>query len=379
MDKTQVRTAADLEKKYNFAQMLGFGKNLESTNKQLIKIQNELNSMLNSLIINLGDLLDSQSSISLWFYDGVPTTSNEPYISWLDPTEHYGDFYYDRLSGYVYKFTENGWERQTDINLINAMALTNTELDVEQDHERQVFFDTPEPPYQSGDWWILEDGTLMICQIGKPSGTYEEYDFVNSSRYTETVATMINNTLQVTMGTVAMIMANQDSITASVEQHTTFINNLPNNVAEQLDDLNDNYTALTNSMSAKLDANSLLIQQMQQGISNAATSTDLNTAINSIISYVKYGQESVYNPITETTSTVGVVTIGMTDNPVKLKLANDIFYFEIGDDKVAYIGTDSSGSSKLYITDAKMINQLQIGNFAFVPRSNGSLSFRKVG
>ena len=118
MDKTQVRTAADLEKKYNFAQMLGFGKNLENTNKQLIQVQNELNNMLNALVINLGDLLDTQSSISLWFYDEAPTTSNEPYISWDDPTEHYGDFYYDRSTGDVYKFTENDWEQQTDINLI---------------------------------------------------------------------------------------------------------------------------------------------------------------------------------------------------------------------------------------------------------------------
>lgn len=122
--------------------------------------------MLNSLVINLSDVLDTQSSISLWFYEGIPTTSNEPYINWATPSDHYGDLYYDQNSGYVYKYTSTGWILQTDENLINALALTNVELDVTTDHERQVFFQQPTPPYQSGDWWIQDDGTLMICQLG---------------------------------------------------------------------------------------------------------------------------------------------------------------------------------------------------------------------
>ena len=205
-DKNVVRTAADLEKKYNFAKILGLSVNVEATKEQLIKVENELNNMLNSLIINLGDLLDTQSGISLWFYEGIPTTSNEPYTDWVTPADHYGDFYYDQNSGYVYKFTQNGWELQDDTNLINAMALTNVELDVSTDHERKVYFQQPTPPYWNGDWWILEDGTLMICQISKPSGeVYEEFDFIVSNRYVQTIAVKQNNTLTVLKGTVTEI------------------------------------------------------------------------------------------------------------------------------------------------------------------------------
>lgn len=204
-DGNVVRTAADLEKKYNFAKLLGLSKNIETNTETLIKVENELNNMLNSLVINLGDVLDTQSSISLWFYEGVPTTSNKPYTDWATPSEHYGDFYYDQNSGYVYKYTNTGWVLQTDTNLINAMALTNVELDVSTDHERQVYFSQPSPPYSSGDWWIQEDGTLMICQIGKNSGTYEENDFINSSRYTSTVAVKQDDTLTVLKGTVTEI------------------------------------------------------------------------------------------------------------------------------------------------------------------------------
>ena len=145
-DKNVVRTAADLEKKYNFAKLLGLSKNIETNTETLIKVENELNNMLNSLVINLSDVLDTQSSISLWFYEGIPTTSNEPYTDWVTPDDHIGDLYYDQNSGYVYKYTNTGWVLQTDENLINALALTNVELDVTIDHERQVFFQQPTPP-----------------------------------------------------------------------------------------------------------------------------------------------------------------------------------------------------------------------------------------
>ena len=222
-DKNVVRTAADLEKKYNFAQILGLGKNVEATAEHLIKVENELNNMLNALVINLSDVLDTQSSISLWFYEGIPTTSNKPYTDWVTPSDHYGDLYYDQNSGYVYKYTNIGWVLQDDTNLINAMALTNVELDVSVDHERQVFFQQPTPPYQSGDWWILEDGTLMICQLGKNSGTYEENDFIVSSRYVETVATKQGDTIEVLKGQVVTITDTMVSYTDKATGKTTAI------------------------------------------------------------------------------------------------------------------------------------------------------------
>ena len=223
-DKNVVRTAADLEKKYNFAKLLGLSKNIETNTETLIKVENELNNMLNSLVINLSDVLDTQSSISLWFYEGIPTTSNEPYIDWATPSEHYGDLYYDQNSGYVYKYTSTGWVLQTDENLINALALTNVELDVTTDHERQVFFQQPTPPYQSGDWWIQEDGTLMICQLGKPTGeTFEENDFVISTRYVQTVAVKQGDTIEVIKGQVVTITDTMVSYTDKATGKTTAI------------------------------------------------------------------------------------------------------------------------------------------------------------
>ena len=208
-DKVGVRTAADLERKYNFAKMLGLTANVEANEKNLIKIESALNSMLESLIINLGDILDEQSDISLYFYEGIPLTTSLPYTSWTSPSDHIGDFYYDQLSGYVYQYTNNGWIQNLDKNLISALALTNVDLDVTTDHERKVYFATPSPPYSSGDWWILSDGSLKICQLGKLSGdTYDEQDFIVSSKYTTNIATKQGNQIKVLSGTMTEFSEN---------------------------------------------------------------------------------------------------------------------------------------------------------------------------
>jgi hypothetical protein len=33
---------------------------------------------------------------------------------------------------------------------------------------------------------------------------------------------------------------------------------------------------------------------------------------------------------------------------------------------------------KLYVTDAHFLHSLQLGSFAFMPRANGNLSFKKI-
>lgn len=196
-----VRTAQELEKKYNFASLLGLKKNVEITRQGIQKIENELNNILTALVINLKDVLDSQSDVSLWFYSGTPTKLNAPYINWVTPSDHTGDIYYDQSTGRVYQYNNDIWEVNTNPDLVEAMAITNAELDT-QDHERKVFFTTPTIPYSNGDWWIKTDGTLFICQISKTSGIYEEDDFISSENYTQSVAEKIGDEIKVLKGTI---------------------------------------------------------------------------------------------------------------------------------------------------------------------------------
>lgn len=218
-----VRTAADLEKKYNFASLLGLKKNVEITKQGIQKIENELNSMLNALVINLKDVLDSQSEISLWFFSAKPTTSNEPYINWNNPDDHIGDIYYDQSTGKVYQWS-GIWEAITSPDLIEAMAITNSEVDTTEDHERKVFFNTPTIPYSNGDWWIKEDGSLYICQISKTTGVYEKDDFIVSSNYSESIAEKIGEEIKVLKGTITTISENYAKFTDLATGGKTVIN-----------------------------------------------------------------------------------------------------------------------------------------------------------
>ena len=209
-----------------FGAILGLKKNFEITKKNLYKIENELNNMLNSFIINLSDVLDNQSDVSLWFYDYAPTTSNEPYSNWIDKQEHDGDLFYDQSTGRVYQFvySSDSWIEKNDETLIQAMATTNVGIDTTSDHERKIYFSQPTPPYESGDWWIKDDGTLFVCQLTKASGPYEDMDFINSANYVATVAVKNNNEITVLKGTVMKISESYVSVEDLSTGGSTVIN-----------------------------------------------------------------------------------------------------------------------------------------------------------
>ncbi len=224
-DKTP-RTVQDLMRRYDFSSILGLKQNVEIQKKNLYKIENELNNMLNSFIINLKDVLDDQSDVSLWFYDYTPTTGNAPYSEWIDIQEHDGDLFYDQSTGRVYQYiySSDSWIEKTDESLIQAMATTNVGIDTTSDHERKIYFNQPIPPYESGDWWIKEDGTLFVCQLTKASGEYEDIDFINSANYVATVAVKNNNEITVLKGTVMKISESYVSIEDLATGGSTVIN-----------------------------------------------------------------------------------------------------------------------------------------------------------
>lgn len=254
-----VRTPQDLERKYNFASLLGLKKNVEITSQGIQKIENELNNMLNTLTINLKGVLDSQSDASLWFYPGVPTTSNEPYTIWDNPDDHIGDIYYDQSSGMVYQF--NGeWELNEDPNLIEAMAITNAEVDTGTDHERKVYFDTPKPPYSNGDWWIKEDGSLFICQISKPATeAYENNDFIIANQYVNgTFATKVNERLTIIEGTVTTIEESNDNINIQITTQQQLVEGLGNKVVG----IEENNNNLSNELKQQQEAHNDLSNEV---------------------------------------------------------------------------------------------------------------------
>lgn len=69
----------------------------------------------------------------------------------------------------------------------------------------------------------------------------------------------------------------------------------------------------------------------------------------------------------------GNIVLGEVGNELTLRISNDRISFLQSSVEVAYLS-----NNKLYITDAHVLNSIRIGNFAFIPRANGSLDFKKV-
>ena len=69
----------------------------------------------------------------------------------------------------------------------------------------------------------------------------------------------------------------------------------------------------------------------------------------------------------------GQILLGEVGNELELQISNDRISFLQDGAEVAYFS-----NRKLYVTDANILHSLQLGNFAFMPRANGNLSFKRT-
>lgn len=69
----------------------------------------------------------------------------------------------------------------------------------------------------------------------------------------------------------------------------------------------------------------------------------------------------------------GSILLGELGNELELQISNDRISFLQDNVEVAYFS-----DNKLYVTDGHFIHSLQLGEFAFMPRANGNLSFKKI-
>lgn len=155
--------------------------------------------------------------------------------------------------------------------------------------------------------------------------------------------------------TKADIMKTTDGIVAEVS-----------NEKVSQEDYNKFAETVRNILEMDAEGTTMLFQTINEAIIEVDGKQQTN--YNSILKYIRYED--------------GKIILGVQGDPVTLTLENDQIVFMLNGVKVAYIAVDDvTKQSKLYIGNAevKAGGTLQLGNFAFVPRSNGSLSFLKVG
>lgn len=327
-DRNGVRTAQDLERKYKLSDLGLIKKAVELQEEGINKTNAELENFMKS---TLGTFENMQSqidgNITTYFYSGVPTLSNLPASEW-ETTEynvHLGDLYYDKETGYAYRFYLDSetnvydWTKITDNDVVEALSLANAAKDT-ADSKRRVFTSQPIPPYENGDLW-LNNEEIYVCQISKESEeTYSDKDFIIATKYTDdTLASQVGNELTVVKGQVTTINEKANGLEVVITENTSSINSLTGEVADEID---------TRAAMIRL--------QQEAGI-----------------------------PIVE---------LGTTESPVKTKYKSDGMYIEENGATTSYFK-----NGKAYNYDMEAINSLTIGRFAFKPRENGNLSLVYIG
>ena len=245
-DRNGVRTAADLERKYDLA-MVGMKKALQLNEEVVTKINAELE---NFIVITLSSLGSSDGSVVTWYYTGTPTLSSFPASDWEDYESHKGDLYYDKASGRAYRFDlVNGqyvWEEVEDRAVISALALANASTSA-ADNAVQVFVEQPAPPYKNGDLWF-KDEEIYICQISKADNeVYADNDFIIATKYTDdTVANQVGDNLEIVRGTVTTIQESMDAFKIEIETTVKSVNDLQEETIESIERMS--YTFGTNDL-----------------------------------------------------------------------------------------------------------------------------------
>ena len=125
--------------------------------------------------------------------------------------------------------------------------------------------------------------------------------------------------------------------------------------------LKDETDSLISSVSTTVEQNKnsvdILFNQYLADLEALANGTDAN--FEEIRKYIRFVE--------------GKILLGEVGNELELQIANNRISFLQSNAEVAYFS-----NNKLYVTDGEYTNSLRLGQFAFLPRENGNLSFKKL-
>lgn len=162
----------------------------------------EFATTVNGSLKDLQDQIDG--AIETWFYDPVPTLTNQPAVNWTtdkDKNTHLGDLYYDG-NGKAYRFQLTGatyeWKVITDSDITKALADAKKAQDT-ADSKRKIFVRQPldTETYEVGDLWVnatfgnTYSNDVLRCKTAKAAGTsFSINHWEKASKYTDDQAAL---------------------------------------------------------------------------------------------------------------------------------------------------------------------------------------------
>lgn len=235
-DMKKAITAEDLIRRYNLDGLKNDRKLIQNIKQEASNTDTLLNNFIEATISDIKNLQDQvDGNIATWFFSGIPTLQNSPAVDWVtdeDKNNHLGDLYYDKDTGYAYRFTLEDnvylWVKLSDSDIAEALAIANAAQDT-ADSKRRVFVTTPSPPYDVGDIWIKDDKDLYRCAVSRSAGNFNEAEWVKATDYSnddyaknvEAILNQFKQTVETDYATKVLLNTTKESILGVVESKTT--------------------------------------------------------------------------------------------------------------------------------------------------------------
>ncbi len=180
-------------------------------------------------------------------------------------------------------------------------------------------------------------------------------------------------------GAVQGLANQQQQILQVVEQtartQSEAIYNTEQNLLASLQVESDNIKSVVAETYTLKDDAEAMVSAVSTEITQTKNSFDIQfTQFSQDIEALANGTDAEFEEIRKYIRFVdGKILLGEVGNELELQIANDRINFLQDGAEVAYFT-----NRKLYVTDAHFLHSLQLGSFAFMPRDNGNLSFKKV-
>ena len=160
-----------------------------------------------------------------------------------------------------------------------------------------------------------------------------------------------------------------------VNDTTAIVYNLEQNLEASITRTEENITAAVSEKYYLKDETDALVSSVSTQIEQTSNSVEIQfDTFRADIESVVQNTDAEFEEIRKFIRFAdGKILLGEVGNELELVIANDRISFLQDGAEVAYFS-----NRKLYVTDAHFLHSLQLGSFAWMPRANGNLSFKKL-
>lgn len=251
------------------------------------------------------------------------------------------------------------------VNLVSSLELSSVDLaGIGQDvnaFKLGVYVKVLSIPHNLDTNFLVKKMQIYLCSPQSNKLTLG----TTYSTFTEENNSAIKAQGEVIQNVAGELRKNISGAIADIEQRTS--STIEQSATEILSQVRDDYylksetDQLIESQSTQLTQTKnefeFKFNQFSQDINDVMTGTDAKFA--DISKYIRFVD--------------GNIILGEVGNELMLRIENDKITFLESGAEIAYWK-----NRKFYAVDGEFINSLRLGNFAFLPRSNGNLTFKKV-